>query len=329
MPRTALSADLHGCSRYSTLVFRASGFCTSLDFRTFVRWPRERRRAEVVEHALLAERAPGVADPPAVQDQAQREIGPLLLWDDRADVLLDLDRVLAVGQFQAIAEPIHVRVDGEAGHAESDAQDHVCRLAADPREGHQVLHPRRHLTAEALDEGPGGAQDRLGLLPEEAGRHDQPLHLGRIGGRQRGRRWPALEEQGGGLVDRLVGRLGAEDGRHQQLERVSEVQLALGRVDLLEPLDGQKGSLASPVWPSHRGTVPPVSRARLSLRAAYPPASSRLAAAATSEPEALPARRRLASFITWPKPAGPAGSMSAMTLRSSASSSAGPSCAGR
>src|SRR5438105_3088216 len=159
IPRTALSADLHGCSTYSTLVFRASGCSTRLDSRTFVRWARERGRAEVIQHALLAKRSSGVADPPAVQDQPQREVRPLLRRHHLADVLLDLDGVPAVGQLQAVAEPVDVGVHGEAGDAEGDAKDHVCRLPADPRQGDQVLNTRGNFAVEALGQRRRGAPE--------------------------------------------------------------------------------------------------------------------------------------------------------------------------
>ena len=81
----------------------------------------------------------------------------------------------------------------EARDSEGDPQHNVGGLPAHPGKRHQVLHPRRHLTAEALDQGGRSALDRLRLLSEEAGRLDQLLDLGRVGPRQVGGRRPALE----------------------------------------------------------------------------------------------------------------------------------------
>jgi len=130
IPRTALRALLHGCSTYSTLVFRASSDGIGTKLRTFVRSPGGRGGTEVVEEADVAEGPFGVADTASVEDQPEREPGPFLRRDHLAKVLLDLDRIPAVGQPDSVAEPVDVRVDGKPGHPEGDAEDDVGGLPA-------------------------------------------------------------------------------------------------------------------------------------------------------------------------------------------------------
>src|SRR5215472_16270494 len=105
---TGFSADLHSICWYSTSARRGSRAATSISLeQTFgqrssaeldvrVRrfsdrpaptqpssGPQQRRRAEVVEHALLAHRTPRVAYATAVQDQPQRKRCPLFRWHHR------------------------------------------------------------------------------------------------------------------------------------------------------------------------------------------------------------------------------------------------------
>src|SRR5438093_11743365 len=108
---TGLSADLHSTWRYSTSASRGSGAATtSMVEQTFAYrqalgageldvgarrladgpplpepspGANQRRRAEIVEHALFAARTARVADPAAVQEQAQRQRRPLLFQHRR------------------------------------------------------------------------------------------------------------------------------------------------------------------------------------------------------------------------------------------------------
>ena len=77
-------------------------------------------RAGAVGRAVGGQRAraagglAGVADPPAVEDHPVREHGPVALGDERADRVLDLDRVGLGGPAPAPDQPPEVGVDGDA-----------------------------------------------------------------------------------------------------------------------------------------------------------------------------------------------------------------------
>src|SRR5258705_10610557 len=155
--------------------------------------PRGRGRAEIVQNAFFAARPPGDADPPAVQDQPQRQPSPFLFRHHRANLVLDLDRVACPHQAQAVSQSRHVAVDRETWHAEPDAEDYVGGLATDTWKLDEVLQGVRHDAAEQLDHSPARVNDPPGLQPKETGRLDQLLDLYRIGGSEVGGRRIALE----------------------------------------------------------------------------------------------------------------------------------------
>src|SRR5205823_13132574 len=138
--------------------------------------PDRRRWTEVVHHTFGAAGYPGDTDPAAMQDQPQAEAGPFGSRDQLRHVGFDLDRVRAPGQAQPPREPGDMGVDGKPGNAEGHAQHHIGGLPADPGQSDQVLHPRRHLTPEPLDQGGTAGNDRLRLDVEKSGRLDEGLH---------------------------------------------------------------------------------------------------------------------------------------------------------
>ena len=125
------------------------------------------------------------------------------------------------GEPEPAGQPADVGVDRQPGQAEADAAHDVGRLAARRREGDEVVHrasgtspPKRSTRAC------GHADQAPRLVPEEPGRLDERLDLGGVGGGQvRGRR-VAGEQRGRDHVHPLVGGLGRQDRRRQQLERV-------------------------------------------------------------------------------------------------------------
>src|SRR5205814_4149325 len=97
------------------------------------------RRAEVVDHALLAQRPARVADPPPVPDQKVREAGPVLARHDLHQVALDLDRILLLREPEPLREPAHVRVHHDALGVPALRGDDVRGLACYTGEPQQVL----------------------------------------------------------------------------------------------------------------------------------------------------------------------------------------------
>ena len=130
-----------------------------------------------LHRAPVAQRA-RLADAPAVQDQrvggARSSPGAARRAHSCCSTTSGSSRR---GEPDAVRHAQHVAVDGQAGHAERVAEDDVRGLAADARQRHERLHARRHLAPVLRDEALRHAEERPGLLAEEAGRCTSLLEL--------------------------------------------------------------------------------------------------------------------------------------------------------
>ncbi|PQM49443.1 hypothetical protein C1Y40_00335 [Mycobacterium talmoniae] len=184
------------------------------------------RRAVAGQHAHPAGRFAGMADPAAVEDHPVAEQRPLVTFDEFADGVFDLDRVLLGGPPPAPHQPPEVGVDGDAGDIEGIAEDDVGGFAAHPGQGDQLGHGGRHLPVEPFHQSLPEADQRGCLVTEETGGADEVFELGAVGLGVVQRGPIAGEQRRGGQVDALIGALRRQDGGHRQLERRGEVQLA-------------------------------------------------------------------------------------------------------
>ena len=202
----------------------------------------ERRRAVRRQRALAAVRFAREADAPAVPDELVAELGPLVARQlARMRSCSILVGSVVARQPEPLRQPHDVRVDDEAFvHAERRAEHDVRRLARDARQRRaarpsccgtlpsksSMMHARR-------------AEDALGLVAIEAGRHDDRLDRRAASPRPACAGVPYLANSiGVTRLTRTSVRLRREDGRDQQLERRREVELAVGvGIERLEPVD--------------------------------------------------------------------------------------------
>jgi CRP/FNR family cyclic AMP-dependent transcriptional regulator len=164
--------------------------------------------------------------PPAVPDDQLRHSDPVLGREKGHEVPLDLHRIGLLGPLESLGQPQDMGIDGDAGHSEGLAEDHVGGLAADTGQAHEVVEVLGYLPAEAVAQHLTDAKQRGGLVPEEAGRGDDALKVGTVSGSQSGRGWVGGKELRGDPVDPLIGALSAQNSGHQQLKGGGEVQLA-------------------------------------------------------------------------------------------------------
>ncbi|CUR62522.1 hypothetical protein NOCA180166 [metagenome] len=164
----------------------------------------------------------------AVPDDVVGQHRPVALGEERPDSVLDLDRVGLLRPAEATHQPAEVGVDGDARLAERVAQDHVGRLATDAREGDQVVEASGHLAVEGVDQRLAELEQRVGLLPEEAQRAEELLHVLARCGRHRLGRGVGREQRRARRVDPPVGGLRGDHRDDQALERVGEVELGRG-----------------------------------------------------------------------------------------------------
>src|SRR5215211_488066 len=187
------------------------------------------RGTDIVEDAVRAVRLAGLAYPASVKDQEVGEGGPVFFRHHFHEVLLYLYRIPTLREAEPVRDAADMGVDDDAlVHAESVAEDHVGRLAADVGQGYEFSHSARDLSPVLLYEGVGHAPQGAGLVTVEAGRTDVLLeHVGGSIGVVLG--LAVLREEAlCYLVDLHVGGLGGEDRRHQELQGVRPVERGTG-----------------------------------------------------------------------------------------------------
>src|SRR5260370_26271052 len=110
------------------------------------------------------------------------EAVPLGLRNQLHQVALDLHGIVLARELEQPTDAMHMRVHHDAfGLLEPDAQDHVRRLAADAGQLNQLRHCVGHLAAVALPQRLSHPENRLRLVPEEAGAVDFLLEHARVG----------------------------------------------------------------------------------------------------------------------------------------------------
>src|SRR5205085_8691995 len=91
------------------------------------------RRAPAGDSARTARGLAGMTGTAAMPDEPMRQHGPVLLREQRADFMLDLDGVFLEGPSESAGQPPEVGVNGDAGNAERVSQHDIRRLEADTR----------------------------------------------------------------------------------------------------------------------------------------------------------------------------------------------------
>lgn len=144
------------------------------------------------------------------------------------EVAFHLHRIVVVGPAEPTRESSDVGIDGDAGHSEGVPQHDVGCLATHPRQGDEFVEGVRHFAIMAIAQGLSHPDDIAGLGPEEAGRLDDLLEFLPIRRREIRRGPIAVEQRRCHLVHPDIGALGAQNRRHQQLQRGLEVEFAAG-----------------------------------------------------------------------------------------------------
>jgi len=122
---------------------------------------------------------------------------------------------------EAIGNPVDVRIDADVPRAAvRQDEDEVGGLASHARQRQQLLHCRRHPSAEARHDLFAGLRHVDSFVPVEAGRVNQPFDLLHVQLQHRARRARHAEEpRGCGSGHRVLG-LRRQHRRNQDLERI-------------------------------------------------------------------------------------------------------------
>ena len=216
--------------RYSPAIARrcsVSGPCTSARGDLRLGRPSTERRAILGQHAHPASRFAGVAHPAAVKDHPVTEQRPLLAFDEFADGVLDLDRVLLGRPAPTPDQAPEMGVDGDSRDVERVAQDDVRGLAPHTGQRHQFVHGVGQFAVESLNQRLTEANQRRRFIAIKTGWPNEGFEFFAIGLRVIQCGAITEEQRRGGEIYPLVRALRRQDRRHRELQRRGEVQLAM------------------------------------------------------------------------------------------------------
>jgi hypothetical protein len=181
-----------------------------------------------------------------VQHQRCGQEDPAVPREQSHEVGLDSYRVVVAAQAQSPSHAARVRVNNDAGRDSiRPTQDHVGRFSADAGQLREGLHRPWDLAAMLRDDRPAASEEGSSLRSKETCGSNDGFEILLLGSRHSRRRRIGAEEDRGHLVHPGIGTLCRQDGRHQQLERRSVIELdpRLGPV-ALEGREHGKSTLA-------------------------------------------------------------------------------------
>ena len=167
-----------------------------------------------------------------------REHAPALGRQDRHEIVLDLDRIALSREPEPVRERATCVSTTTPGMPKAFPSTTFAVLRPTPRSRVSSSSVRGTSPPWRATMSAAHSLDRAGLVPEEPGRADHRFQLRRLGAGERRGVGVAGEQPGRHQVHALVGALGGENGRDQELERGCEVERG-GRfgIEPLEDLD--------------------------------------------------------------------------------------------
>jgi hypothetical protein len=232
----ALTFIVYLSSSASTLSPRPRGLALCARFRPSRRGIAASSRAEcflaivamLEQWALRTLGIPSGTDLPAVPNELVGKSGPPRPRDELHEIKLDLHRVLMTSEPKTLGNAAHVSVNNNTGSVEGGSKNDVGGLSSDSGKGDQLVKRPRHLAAKTINEGSAATPETLRLVPEEARGPNVILQFMEGGAGVVPGRTVLVEKALGYLVHPLIRALGGEDCRHQEFQRIGEIQAALG-----------------------------------------------------------------------------------------------------
>lgn len=132
-------------------------------------------------------------------------------------ILLNLNGIVGGGQFQAIGDSFHMRINDDGRLVKGLAEQHVGRFPTDARQCDQIFHAVRHMPAELCTDRAGAGHEIFRFAFEKTGRPDDLFEFGQLGVGQFRRGRIAFEQDRSDQIHALVRALGRQNGCHEQL----------------------------------------------------------------------------------------------------------------
>ncbi len=184
-----------------------------------------------------------------MKDQCVRYHRPLARRQRRGNLFLDLDWIRGLCDPQTIGDANHVSVDRESRNSQGVPEHHIGSLAPDTGQLNECFHPGWHQAGMARLECRRDLDESPRLLPKEPGRLYQGFDIADGCTGQLARVAVFLEQARCDLVHTLVGRLGRQDRRDEELERTGEDKF--GRCGRVAGPEGTQDFCRAPVCVRH------------------------------------------------------------------------------
>ena len=102
--------------------------------------------------------------------------------------------IVRSGQAESLRNTFHVGIDDDTGLAECIPEHDIRRFSTDARQGGQLVHCVRDLSAKALNHGLAAGDQMFGFILKETGGMNESFEFSEIGRRQRRRCSISLKE---------------------------------------------------------------------------------------------------------------------------------------
>lgn len=168
-----------------------------------------------------------MADSTTMPDHALRQVGPLFLRYQSADLTFHLHWVGLRRPVKTSAQSSKVRVYRNAWYTKGMAQHHVGGLATYSWKQYQLIQCSWYLSLEVGDDLHSQSFDAFGFGSEESGGVNHGLEVMEVGSRECFDVWVPREKCRGHSIYPLVRALGRQDGRHQKLKWIGKVEFAM------------------------------------------------------------------------------------------------------
>lgn len=188
-------------------------------------------RTESGARALIAKGTAGEADCPAVKKDSGGGCAPVLFWNEAGEVVFDSFGIVGSGKSETPRDPPHMGINEDRRFGKSMKKNDAGGLSSDTREGDELFHGVGDLAMVAGEDGSRKLVYVLSLSPKESRGAKDCLQRIDFCSSECFRGGEAGKELRSDAVNHPVGRLGGENGGHEQLEGIVEVEFNPGGRD--------------------------------------------------------------------------------------------------
>lgn len=155
-------------------------------------------------------------------------MSPAFAGQQPHQIPFDTDRIVFPSPSQPLCNTFDMRVNHNGRSAESNTANHIGRFTPNPRQLNKSVHSPGNPPLKFFSQYTSAPQQMTRLIAEKPGRSNQRLNLPHrrlAHGLGVGK---TIKQRGRYLIDPLIGTLGGENGRNQQLPGGLMTQRTMG-----------------------------------------------------------------------------------------------------